>query len=489
MRNIFIIVFIFLTWVFFWLEEYYPAEIYKTPEVSQVEIDLDSIIRRGKLIALTRYNINSFFIYRGQPMGFEYELLRLFTRELGIELEMRIPRTQDSLFILLEQGEGDLIAANLPITTEKNEDILFSQHFNTMRQVLVQRHPENFRFMNARQRRDAMIQDPIELIGRTITVPLNSAFHHRLENLSREIGGEIIIEATEIHETDELIAMVSRGEIEFTIAYENSAQLEQSFYRNIDVSVAVSFPQRVAWGFRHSSPELVAAANEWISRHRASNNPTFNIIFNRYYNNPRFHHARRSSRFYVLETGVISPYDALFKRHERPPLFPWTLLASIAYQESRFDHSAVSWMGAQGLMQVMPATGLDMGFEDVASCVEINVRAGVRYLEWVHRNFWRDMQDTSEMIKFILASYNAGPGHVRDAQRLAASLGLNPNIWDDNVAVAILKLSNPVYFYRPEIRHGFVRGDEPFNYVRQILARQRLYEGILEAMSARRPPD
>ena len=486
MRNLVIAVSIFLAWVFFWLiEQEADKEYQKLPEKPRVEIDLDSIKRRGKLIALTRYNANSFFIYRGRAMGFEYELLQLFARELGVELEMRIPRTHDSLFILLENGGGDLIAANLPVVSEKNDQILFSQHHNTMRQVLVQRHPDNFRFMNARQRAEALIQDPIELIGRTINVPANSAFHHRLENLSREIGGEIIINPTNI-ETDELIAMVSRGEIEFTIAYENSAQLEQSFYRNIDVSVAVSFPQRVAWGFRHSSPELVAAANEWIGKLRANNNPVYNVIFNRYYRNSSFHNARRSSRFYVLETGVISPYDALFKKHERPPLIPWTLLASIAYQESRFDHSAVSWMGAQGLMQIMPATGVDMGFEDVVSCVENNIRAGVRYLEFVHRHFWRDMQDTSEMIKFMLASYNAGPGHVRDAQRLAASLGKDPKIWDDNVADAIRKLSNPEYFYRPEVRHGFCRGDEPFFYVREVLARQRMYEGILDAMAARR---
>ena len=487
MRNIVIGTFLFVLWIYFWIKIHEPEVEYNdTPPAPAVLIDLDSIKSRGKLIALTRYNANSFFIYRGRAMGFEYELLQLFARELGVELEMRIPRTQDSLFILLENGGGDLIAANLAVTTEKSESILFSSHFNTMRQVLVQRLPDNFRFMNERQRRAALVQDPIDLIGKTVTVPANSAFHHRLINLSREIGGEIIVNPTDIHDADELIAMVSRGEIEYTIAYENSAELEKSFYRNIDVSVAISFPQRVAWGFRHDSPQLAAAADEWISRFRANNNPTFNVIFNRYYRNPSFHNARRSSQFYVLETGAISPYDALFKKHEKPPLIPWTLLASIAYQESRFDHSAVSWMGAQGLMQVMPGTALDMGFEDVVSCVENNIRAGVRYLEFVHRHFWQDMQDTSEMIKFMLASYNAGPGHVRDAQRLAESLGLDPNIWDDNVAPTIRKLSNPEYFYRPEVRHGFCRGDEPFFYVREVLARQRMYEGILDAMATRR---
>jgi membrane-bound lytic murein transglycosylase F len=126
-----------------------------------------------------------------------------------------------------------------------------------------------------------------------------------------------------------------------------------------------------------------------------------------------------------------------------------------------------------------------MGFDDI-STPENNLRAGVKFLEFVHKNFWRNMQDTTEMIKFMLGSYNAGPGHVKDAQRLAASLGLDSLKWDDNVAVALLKLSNPEYYYRPEIKHGYCRGEEPFFYVKEILDRQRMYDGILEATAAKK---
>lgn len=486
MRNILWGFLIFILWMWLWLgrqESLDNDEDYEFVVKEHVSIDLEKIKKRGRLVALTRYNANSFFIYRGRPMGYEYELLRLFTREIGVELEIKIPSTHDSLFIMLENGEGDIIAANLPITKEKGKRVLFSEPHNTTRLVLIQKLPENHRFMNERQMRERLITDQVELIGKTVTVRQNSAQHRRLQNLAEEIGGEIFINLLPLEQED-LIGMVSRGEIEFTIADENLALLNRAYHGNIDVSLPVSFPHRLAWAMRHSSPELKEAVDTWLARLRRG--PHFNIIYNRYYNNPNMYARRRSSEFFVLQTGAISPYDSLFQANETPPLLPWTLLAAIAYQESRFNNAAVSWMGARGIMQLMPGTARDMGFPNVEYLTPAqNIRAGSMYLQWLYNHFWRDMTDTTEMIKFILASYNAGPGSVRDAQRLAASLGLNPNVWDDNVAEAILKLSNPRYFYRPYIRHGFVRGEEPFQYVRQIMARWKMYENILEAVQRR----
>ncbi|MDQ7051767.1 MAG: transporter substrate-binding domain-containing protein [candidate division KSB1 bacterium] len=112
-----------------------------------VPVDLDQIRERGRLIALTRYNANSYFIYRGQPMGFEYELLTRLADHLGVRLEIRVPATWDSLFILLYRGEGDIIAANLTVTKQRAKKLAFTEHLITTRQVLVQRKPEGWRKM------------------------------------------------------------------------------------------------------------------------------------------------------------------------------------------------------------------------------------------------------------------------------------------------------------------------------------------------------
>jgi len=487
MRYITIATFTFLFWLYLWFASKENNEdIFGfLHENSKDAIDLDSIQKRKKLVALTRYNANSFFIYKGQPMGYEYELLQLFAKEIDVDLEIKIPSTPDSLFIMLENGQGDMIAANLAITKDKNEHVLFSKHHNTTRQVLVQKIPDNYEYMNYKQKKTALVSDPIELIGKTVTVPANGAFHRRLENLSKEIGGDIVINPSDIHEQEDLIGMVSRGEIEYTVADENLAELNRSFYKNIDVSTAVSFSQRIAWAFRHTSPKLKEAADDWITKIRADANPLYYVIYNKYYANTSLYNTRRNSEYFVLESGTLSPYDSLFKKHEFLPIIPWTLLASMAYQESKFDNSQESWAGAKGLMQILPQTGAMLGFKDI-SHPETNVRASVKYLRQIYENYWKDMADSSEMLKFVLGSYNAGTGHIKDAQRIAAYLKLDSLKWDGNVAVALRKLSDPEYYYRPEVKYGYCRGDEPFFYVKEIVERKRMYDGIIEAAAAKK---
>ncbi|MDR0303182.1 MAG: transporter substrate-binding domain-containing protein [Chitinispirillales bacterium] len=484
MSKIVILLLIFILWVCFWLDK--KHESFEMPIITKKQvIDLNTIKKRKKLVALTRYNANSFFIYKGQPMGYEYELLNLFAKEINVDLEIKIPSTYDSLFIMLENGDGDLIAANLLVTQEISEKILFAKHHNTTRQVLVQRLPENYKYMNYRQKKKAIISDPIELIGKTVTVPATGAFRQRLKNLSNEIGGDIIINLSDIHEPEDLIGMVSRGEIEYTIADENLAKINSSFHKNIDVSVPISFSQRIAWAFRSSSLELKEAADNWIAKINENSNPLHNIIYDKYYGNSSLYNARRNSEYFVLETEAISPYDSLFKKYEILPIASWTLLASMAYQESKFDNSQESWAGAKGIMQVLPQTGMTLGFKDI-STPENNIKAGVKYLQYIYDNYWKNMADTNEIVKFMLGSYNAGIGHIKDAQRLAARMKLDSLKWDNNVAVALRKLSNPEYYYRPEVKYGYCRGDEPFFYVKEIIDRKRMYDGILEATAAKK---
>lgn len=465
----------------------YTTETFPNEQVTTqpVPLDLDSIVKRGRLVALTRYNANSFFLYRGQPMGYEYELLKLFADELGVELEIKIPSTRDSLFVMLNNGEGDLIAANMTITKERSERVDFSYHHNTTRQVLIQKKPDNWRRLKRHITEKQLIRDPLELLGKTIAVRKGSNYHQRINNLMLEMGGEIFIDTMDdSYETEELIKMVNDGDVKYTIADENIAQVNSVSYPNLDMETAVSFSQRVAWAFRKSSPKLRDAADSWMEKLRAGNSPTYYVIYNKYYKNNLRFKKRKESQFYSLETGTISPYDTYFKQYAHDPMFPWTLIAAQAYQESRFDPTTTSWAGAVGLMQLLPKTAEDMGITNSEDPVQ-SIHAGVKYLRYVHKHFWTDLPD-EEAVKFVLASYNAGVGHVKDAQRLAKELGMDPNKWDDNVELAILKLSDKHYFYNPVVKHGFCRGEEPHNYVRDIFARKKIYDGILVQAEAQK---
>ena len=445
----------------------------------EVTFDLDKIKKRDTLIALTQYSTNTFFIYRGQPMGYEYELLKLFADDLGVELKIKTQADWDSLFIMLKNGEGDLIAANLAITLERQKHFAFSEPHTATRQMLIQRKPDNYKKLKLHEIEATLIKEPYELINKTVSVRAHTSYFNQLKSLSQQVGGEIFIDTLPpSYETEQIIALVSDGTLNYTVADENIAIINSTYFDNIDIQTPLSFAQPVGWAFRQSSMELKVAADSWMKKLKAHNNPHYYVIYNRYYSGKRRTKKYRAFQSKSLKDGEISPYDSLFKKYQTKT-FSWVLLASLAYQESQFDPNAHSNMGAKGLMQLLPNTAKELGYATIKKPKE-NIQASIAYLEYIHKRYWNALPQ-EEALKFSLASYNAGPGHILDAQKLAASLNLDPTLWSNNVEVALLKLQSKQYYTKPIIKYGYVRGTEPVKYVREILARQELYKQQIDA--------
>lgn len=180
--------------------------------------------------------------------------------------------------------------------------------------------------------------------------------------------------------------------------------------------------------------------------------------------------------------GIISAYDDLFRHYASTAGFDWRLLAAQCYQESGFDPKAVSSMGAQGLMQLMPATARSLGLSaDQYYDPELNVKAATLYIRKLQSTF-ADIPDAGERTRFVLAAYNGGAGHVQDAQALAARDGHDPCRWQD-VAPYILRLAEPQYYRNPIVRHGYMRGSETEAYVRRIEERWQQYRNGARAFS------
>ncbi len=438
----------------------------------QVQIDLDEIRARGRLTALTGYSANSYFIYKGEPMGFEYELLQLLADHLQLQLDIVIVKNLDQIFSMLNEGKGDIIAYNMTITKQRRKKVAFTDHISLIRQVLVQRLPENWRKMKLHQIEKKLLRSPVELIGKKVYVRKGSSYYARLVNLSDEIGGDIdIVEVPGDVSTEELIARVARGEIDSTVADENVALVNAAYLPNIDIRTPASLPQQLAWAVRKNSPKLREAINHWIAEIKQA--PTYNILYTKYYQNKRFFAQRVKSEFFTLTGDKISPYDDLIKEKAREIQWDWRLLASQVYQESQFDPKAKSWAGAQGLLQLMPRTAKEFGAKRVTDPVQ-NLSAGARYLEWLWE-YWKDIPDSLERIKFVLASYNVGQGHVQDARRLAIKYDKDPNRWEGNVAEFLLKKAQKAYFNDEVVQFGYCRGEEPVAYVEEIFNRYRHY--------------
>jgi membrane-bound lytic murein transglycosylase F len=242
------------------------------------------------------------------------------------------------------------------------------------------------------------------------------------------------------------------------------------------VSVAISFSQRIAWAVRPDSPELLHTANQWISNQKKDSE--YYVIFNKYFKNTRSFRARARSEYYSLNENKISVYDDLIKENAAQIGWDWRLLAAIIYQESQFEPQARSWTEAAGLMQIMPATAEELGISDPHDPVE-SIQGGIRYLQEIWGKF-TEVPDSLERIKFTLASYNCGLGHVLDAQRLAAKNGLQPNIWTGHVAEMMRQMGKQTYYTDPVVRHGYVRGTETYTYVEEILSRYDHYCKLID---------
>jgi membrane-bound lytic murein transglycosylase F len=428
-------------------------------------VTIERIKERGSLIAITTYGENSYFIYRGEPFGFEYELLTLLADELEVDLEIHLAESGTPLIDTLNNREGDLIAANIAITKTRAETYDFTNQILTTQQVLVQRN-----YATGIE----PVRNVTELIGREITVIANSHYYDRLINLQEEIGGTIRIKTVDHEESEEdLIRKVSNGLIPFTVSDETVAMIHKLYYPNIDIQTPVSFPQRVAWIVRRESPELRDFINNWIERSKKDG--TLDRLYEKYYLLDRILEEKITFSLDPEKKNVISPYDELIRKYAPLINWDWRLIASIIYQESRFNPRARSWAGAVGLMQIMPQTARALEMSDRLNPEE-SIHGGIRHLKGLIELWTAEVGSGPELTHFVLASYNAGSGHVEDARKLALKNGKDPNIWFDNVDFYMLKLSNPQFYNDPIVEYGYCRGSEPYNYVKEIVTRYNTYK-------------
>ncbi len=439
--------------------------------------DLPQILDDGVLKVITSYSGTSYFLYKGQPMGYEYDLLKRFARHLGVELNIIVSNNLDTMFYQLGEGNVDLIAHGLTITNERKKKVTFSDYLYLTHQVLVQRKPENYRKMKWSEVQASLVHDAIELIGDTVSVSANTSYFSRLANLSEEIGGEIHIDTLPGDlSTDKIIEMVANGEIKYTVADNNIASINASYYPELDIRVPISFSQRMAWALRPQSKELEKALNEWINEMK--DGVEYYVIYNKYFKNERDFRRRENSDFYSLNNNRVSAYDELIQASADTLGWDWRLMAAMVFQESKFNPELESWAGAKGLMQLMPGTAERFGVKDRTDPVQ-SMDAATKILELLWGRF-EEIPDSVQRIKFTMAAYNCGYGHVEDARNLAKLDKLDPDTWDKNVEESILKLSYPENYNKSVVKYGYVRGVEPYTYVKEVFARYENYTLFLE---------
>lgn len=436
---------------------------------------LDSILARKKLRAATDYGSLSYLIYRGEPMGYQFELLKDFTKNLGVELELVIESDMTQGIKKLNNNEIDLLAMGLTVTSDRSKELEFTSPIMTTRQMLVQRKPDGYRTMKtADEIESKLLRNHLDLADKTIYVQKGTIFEDRLKTISDEIADTINI-IIDNRDVEDLILAVSNGEIDYTISDEHIAIVNSRYYHNIDAKTTISFQQKIAWAAQKDQTGLVDTINNWLDDF--NNTLNSRLLYNKYFKNIR---AKKivNSQYNSYTGGQLSPYDDEIKEAADIIGWDWRMLASLVYQESEFKPNVRSWVGAYGLMQLMPSVMEELGLDTNANPGQ-HLVAGVKHLISIDKQIPVEIVDSTERVKFLLASYNCGLGHILDARRLAEKYNKDPNIWTNNVDSCILKLSEKEYYHDPVVYNGYVRGSETFFFVQEITERTSIYNELI----------
>lgn len=430
--------------------------------------DWPGIQRRKTLRVLTRNNEASYFMWRGELLGFEYDLVREFARQNGLHLKVVVASSVPELISLLMEGRGDLIASILTPTEDRvRKGLAFSRPYGYAAETVVTRA------------NDRKLNKLADLAGRTVVVRQSSTYWQTLKKLNNG-GLKIKLKAApETMETEDIIRMVADGDYDLTVADSHILGIEQVWNRNIKAAFPLGDPRPYGWAVRAKDAKLLAAINAfWKKEYRST---FYNLTYRKYFKNKKKARMFMEDKMDIKRRDRISPYDNIVKHYAGEYDFDWRLIVSQMYQESRFNPKVKSATGAQGLLQVMPRTAKEMGFQNLAD-PKTGIHAGVKYLDKSRNRFETDT-DEQERIWFALAAYNAGAGHVNDACRLAAQKGWDSRCWFDHVERAMGLLSKPQYARRA--RHGYVRGEEPVTYVRRIHDRYWAYAVLVTNEVAR----
>ena len=428
-----------------------------------VQTDLEDITKRGTLRAVVDNSSTSYYIYRGRRMGYEFEMLRNLSERLGVQLKLVVTDDIERAFRLLTEGKADIIAMNLEVSEERRRYADFTDATNNISTVLVQRQE------------DEILTDLSELAGKTIHLRQGSVYKERLEALRDSLMLDIeIIEVSE--SSEDLVDKVVENEIGYTVVDNDIALVNATYYDNIDVSLEISQPSEVGWAVRKTSPALLQEINRWIAEGKESS--YFAILYSKYFLNKKNSYFRSNSAFSSISGDRISVYDDIIKKGANELGWDWRLLAALVYKESRFETTAVSYAGAQGLLQLMPVTLERFGVTDANDPGE-SLMAGVRFLKYLDK-FWQErVPDSNERIRFILASYNVGHGHVEDAWRLALKFGKDTQRWSE-VAYYLERKAQREFYQDPVVKSGYAKGHVAVAYVREVLSLYESYRVLVQ---------
>ena len=397
--------------------------------------DLDGMIKRRVIRVLTVYSKTFYFLDKGTQRGATYDAFLLFEEDLNKKLAkekkkhlkvrvMFIPVARGDLLQALAVGKGDIAASNLTITVERQKLVDFASPVYPNVSELVVTGPAS-----------PGVSSVDDLAGREVFVRKSSSYYESLVALNQRFAADnrpvvIIKEAPETLEDEDLIEMVSAGLIPLIVVDKHKADFWKQIFPKIKVhdGVALRTGGDIAWAIRKGSPQLKVVLDDFVARH-AKGTTAGNTILMRYLKNAKYVKDATSESERKKFLALVQYFQKYGDKYE----VDWLLMGAQGYQESQLNQAARSKVGAIGVMQVMPATGKELGVGDITEA-EANIHAGVKYMRWmIDQYYGKEPMTKLDKALFAFASYNAGAGRISQLRKEAAKRGLNPNVWFHNV--------------------------------------------------------
>ena len=430
---------------------------------------LQHLQERGTLKAVTNCELINYNTQNAKPSGFEFELLSDFCKANNLELEMVVNENLDSCFSLLDSCKVDVVAVGIGSNKDVKRRFLVTNPILLQRSVLVQRMPKDWKKMStANEVENQLLRSPLDLAGKTIHLPSGSHEVKLLNHLSDQIGDTIYVVECDTMNSVDLVQAVSEGMIDYTVVEEYVARMASIGLGGLDTKLMVSVEQPLGWALANHEGDssLLLAVNSWIDSFEQRN---LNRILDKYVNKGNVFGTKKP------KAGELSGFDAIIKKTAKEIGWDWRLLASLIFQESHFRLDLESEKGAFGLMQLMPVV-MERYEIDYDATPEEQLEAGGKLIKYLGDCLANKVADSTERVKFVLASYNAGLGHVYDAQRLALKYGKDPEVWDNNVDYFILNKSKAQYYNDTCCKAGYLRGTETYRFVEEVLDRYYQYQ-------------